>query len=230
MVFPCLQTKIIKVYSQKKHCAAKCFISETWGDNDQQLHWTLHILIGVNATRDAGDASLAIAYLVSRRQNVLYPPKVCQNCCQLPAELMRTVQPAFAVQARDSPTESDSPCFARATTLSATLCTFRLCLHIWINAQWASVTYFLLGQLIPPMFNNRWRRCSSHMKDVTSVSYKNSYHHMNSTSFSLSSDPIWLPSSGLCCISQRTHLERRLWSSVSDYRQLYACPVKYLLN
>jgi len=38
MVFPCLQTKIIKVYSQKKHCAVKRFISEIWGDNDQQLH------------------------------------------------------------------------------------------------------------------------------------------------------------------------------------------------
>jgi len=27
--------------------------------------------------------------------------------------------------------------------------TFRLCLHMGINARWASVTYFLLGQLVP---------------------------------------------------------------------------------
>ena len=29
------------------------------------------------------------------------------------------------------------------------LCTFRLCLNVGINAQWVSVTYFLLGQLDP---------------------------------------------------------------------------------
>ena len=52
-------------------------------------------------------------YLVSRGRNVI-SPKVCQNVIKLPAELMRSVQPAFAVLARrrDSQRKTDNPYFA----------------------------------------------------------------------------------------------------------------------
>jgi len=44
-------------------------------------------------------------YLVSRGRSVLYPPKFLIIVIKLPAELMRTVQPAFAVQARHRESE-----------------------------------------------------------------------------------------------------------------------------
>jgi len=80
---------------------------------------------------------------------------------KLPAELMRTVQPAFALQARhrDSPRECDRPSHYLHELWRHSLHIFSLCLHVGINARWVSVTYFLLGQLVPQMCDNRWRRC-----------------------------------------------------------------------
>ena len=68
--------------------------------------------MGVNATGDAGDASPAIFGQPGTK--CLISPEFVKIVIRLPAELMRTVQPAFAVQARqrDSPRESDSPYFA----------------------------------------------------------------------------------------------------------------------
>ena len=70
--------------------------------------------IGVNATGHAGDASPAIFGQPGTKCLILYPPKFVKIVIKLPPELMHTVQPAFAVQARrrDSPRESDSPYFA----------------------------------------------------------------------------------------------------------------------
>jgi len=70
--------------------------------------------IGVNATGDAGDASPAIFGQPGTKCLILYPPKFVKIVIKLPPELMHTVQPAFAVQARrrDSPREIDSPYFA----------------------------------------------------------------------------------------------------------------------
>ena len=75
---------------------------------------------GINSTGDAADVFSAI--FGQPETKCLISPKVCQIVIKLPAELMRTVQPAFAVQARprDSQRETDSPYFARAVTSSTT--------------------------------------------------------------------------------------------------------------
>jgi len=102
-------------------------------------------------------------YLVSRRRNVLYPPKFVKIVIKLPPELMRTMKPPFTVQ-QDTQAVRERE---RVIVLLLhelwrhPLHTFRLCLHVGINARWVSVTYFLLGQLVPPMFDNHWRRCKS---------------------------------------------------------------------
>ena len=70
-------------------------------------------------------ASLAI-FGQPETKCLINPPKLVK--VKLPAELMRMVQPAFAVQARhrDSPRESDSPGMIHYAL-------FRLCLQIRIN-------------------------------------------------------------------------------------------------
>jgi len=72
-------------------------------------------------------------YLVSRRQNILYPPKVCQNCYQIACrtDVYRSVQPALWSSKTSRQSEKrPGPYFARHP-----LRTFRLCLHIRINAR-----------------------------------------------------------------------------------------------
>ena len=90
--------------------------------------------MGVNATGHARDASPAI-FGQPGTKCLISLPKFVKIVIKLPAELMRTVQPAFVVQSRhrDSPErESDSPYFAWVVTSS--LGTFGLCLHVGINA------------------------------------------------------------------------------------------------
>ena len=81
--------------------------------------------MGVNATADMPGTQ----YLVSKGRNVLYPPKFVKIVIELSAELMRTVQPAFAVQARhrDSPRESVIGLILH-DMLRHPVLTFRLCL------------------------------------------------------------------------------------------------------
>ena len=63
-----------------------------------QHHILVTLTIGVNAVGDAGDASQAIFGQPGTK--CLIPPKFDKIVIKLPAELMRTVQPSFAVQAR----------------------------------------------------------------------------------------------------------------------------------
>jgi len=66
--------------------------------------------IGVSATGDAGDASPAV-FGLQPGTKCLIALKFVKIVIKLHAELMRTVQPAFVVQARhrDSPGERDRP-------------------------------------------------------------------------------------------------------------------------
>jgi len=93
-------------------------------------------------------------YLVSRGRNVLYPQslsKLLSNCLQNGA----TSVCGTSKTPRQSKREWQSIFYE---LWRHPLGTFRLCLHVRINARWVSVTYFPLGQLVPPVFNNRWRR------------------------------------------------------------------------
>ena len=63
------------------------------------------ISIGVNAAGDAGDVSPAI-FGQPVTKFLISPPKFVKIVIKLPAELMRMVQPAFAVQARHRVSDS----------------------------------------------------------------------------------------------------------------------------
>jgi len=107
-----------------RHCIRK-YIAGTErtvlpGSHDQQLRRTPIyarslglVIIGVNAAGDAGDAFPAI-FGQPETKCLISPPKFVKIVIKLPAELMRTVQPAFAVQARHQhcPRECDSFYFA----------------------------------------------------------------------------------------------------------------------
>jgi len=101
--------------------------------------------IGVNA---AGDASPAIFGQPGTK--CLISPKVWQNCYQIACRTDAydaTIVCSTSKTPRQSKRECDSPYFARAVTSSTAH--FSLCLHVGINARWVSVTYFLLGHLVP---------------------------------------------------------------------------------
>jgi len=91
-------------------------------------------------------------YLVSQGQNVFYPPKFDKTVIKLHAELMHTVQP-LVCGTRKTPKQSKREREPDIVLIlpelrRRPLCTFRLCLHVGINARRASVTDFLLGHLV----------------------------------------------------------------------------------
>jgi len=97
--------------------------------------------IGINAAGNIWSAGDEMSYI---------PPKFDEIVIKLPAEPMRMVQLWFAVQARHRGSQRESVIVLVLHELwRHPLCTFRLCLHVGINARWASVTYFLLGHLVP---------------------------------------------------------------------------------
>jgi len=102
-----------------------------------------HCAIGVNA---AGDAGVSPAIYGQSETKCLISPQVWQNCYQIACRTeMRTVQPSFAVQARHRGSQRESMIVLVLHELwRHPLRTFRLRLHVGINARWASVTDFLL--------------------------------------------------------------------------------------
>ena len=89
------------------------------------------MIVGVNATGHAGDASSAIFGQPGTK--CLTSPKFVKIVIKLSAELMRTVQPAFAVQARhrgrqrERERERDSLAFILHELWRHPLRTFKLC-------------------------------------------------------------------------------------------------------
>ena len=88
-------------------------------------------------------------YLVGRGQKVLYYPKVCQNCYQTACR-----NDAYGATnvcgTSKTPGQSERVIvFILHELWRHPLCTFRLCLHVGINARWASVTYFLFPSITP---------------------------------------------------------------------------------
>jgi len=142
------------------HTAHRCTTTSSRSDASLKRRGIVYVYIGVG---DAGDASPTI-FCQPGTKCLISPPKFVKIVVKLPAE--RCSQRLRYKQ--DTQTFKERVIVLILYELYChPLCTFRLCLHVGINAWWGSVTYFLLGLYsFPPMFSYCRRRCMCKSKTL----------------------------------------------------------------